>query len=164
MYLLLFNRRMLSFLTSAIANNILNAVHKSRRTLLVLSPCYVQGEWTRFEYQVAQHQMLKLKHRIIPIIFSDISKVQPHKKNKPILPMGILYFCWSKSWGPSYGTKSIPTKAVPKSILMHVNSEWEEGREPEKCTNLDRSIRFGRQNGTHEIFYHQSISTLLYSP
>ena len=58
---------------TAIANNIINAINQSRRTILILTPRYVQSEFTRFEYQVAQHEMLKKKHRIIPILLEDIS-------------------------------------------------------------------------------------------
>ncbi|XP_033737836.1 toll-like receptor 4 isoform X2 [Pecten maximus] len=56
-----------------IANNIINAVNNSRRTILILTPRYIESEFTRFEYQVAQHEMLKRKHRIIPILLEDIS-------------------------------------------------------------------------------------------
>lgn len=41
---------------------------------MVLSPNYVESEWCRMEYQKAQHEMLKRKHRIIPIMFRDITK------------------------------------------------------------------------------------------
>lgn len=57
-----------------IANNIIHAIENSRRTIMVLSPNYVESEWCRMEYQKAQHEMLKRKHRIIPIMFRDISK------------------------------------------------------------------------------------------
>ncbi|XP_060070333.1 uncharacterized protein LOC132550305 [Ylistrum balloti] len=56
-----------------IANNIINAVNNSRRTILILTPRYIESEFTRFEYQVAQHEMLKRKHRIIPILLEDIT-------------------------------------------------------------------------------------------
>ncbi|OWF38168.1 toll-like receptor 4 [Mizuhopecten yessoensis] len=56
-----------------IANNIINAVNNSRRTILILTPRYIESEFTRFEYQVAQHEMLKRKHRIIPVLLEDIS-------------------------------------------------------------------------------------------
>lgn len=58
-----------------IANNIINAIAKSRRTILILTPRYVNSEFTRLEYQVAQHEMLKRKHRIIPVLLEDISTV-----------------------------------------------------------------------------------------
>lgn len=57
-----------------IANNIIHAIENSRRTIMILSPNYVESEWCRMEYQKAQHEMLKRKHRIIPIMFRDITK------------------------------------------------------------------------------------------
>ncbi|XP_060064456.1 uncharacterized protein LOC132544826 [Ylistrum balloti] len=59
-----------------IANNIINAINNSRRTILILTPRYVSSEFTRLEYQVAQHEMLKRKHKIIPVLLEDISKEQ----------------------------------------------------------------------------------------
>ncbi|CAH1795938.1 unnamed protein product [Owenia fusiformis] len=57
---------------TAIADNIVNAVQTSRRTILILSPDYIKGEWTRLEYQLAQQEMLKLRNRIIPVMLEDI--------------------------------------------------------------------------------------------
>ncbi|XP_069106975.1 neurogenic locus notch homolog protein 1-like [Argopecten irradians] len=56
-----------------IANNIIKAVDNSRRTILILTPRFVTSEFTRFEYQIAQQEMLKRTHRIIPILLEDIS-------------------------------------------------------------------------------------------
>ncbi|XP_060072655.1 uncharacterized protein LOC132552494 [Ylistrum balloti] len=58
-----------------IANNIIRAIDNSRRTILVLTPRFVTSEFTRFEYQIAQQEMLKRKHKIIPILLEDISDV-----------------------------------------------------------------------------------------
>ncbi|XP_033727792.1 uncharacterized protein LOC117317104 [Pecten maximus] len=65
-----------------IANNIINAIVNSRRTILILSPRFVRSEFTRLEYQVAQQEMLKRKHRIIPLLLEDISAdtVDPNLK------------------------------------------------------------------------------------
>jgi hypothetical protein len=41
---------------------------------MIITPSYVTSEFTKFEYQVAQQEMLKRKHRIIPILFDDISE------------------------------------------------------------------------------------------
>ncbi|XP_071119350.1 neurogenic locus notch homolog protein 3-like [Haliotis cracherodii] len=57
-----------------IANNIIEAVENSRRTIMILTPSYIQSEFCRFEYQRAQHEMLKRKQRIIPIVLQDISE------------------------------------------------------------------------------------------
>lgn len=41
---------------------------------MILTPSYIQSEFCRFEYQRAQHEMLKRKQRIIPIVLQDISE------------------------------------------------------------------------------------------
>jgi len=67
---------------AAKSDNILKAVTSSRRTLLILTPEFLQGEWTRFEYLVAQHQMLRLKHQIVPLILRPLPKaVLDEEKN-----------------------------------------------------------------------------------
>lgn len=58
-----------------ISNNIINAIENSRRTILILTPRYLESEFTRFEYQKAQTEMLKKKHRIIPVVLEDISTI-----------------------------------------------------------------------------------------
>nr|KAG5703451.1 hypothetical protein BaRGS_022500 [Batillaria attramentaria] len=59
-----------------IANNILWATENSRRTILVLSPRYLESDWARMEYQLAQYELLQRKQRIIPIMLEDISDFQ----------------------------------------------------------------------------------------
>jgi hypothetical protein len=51
-------------------------VQKSRRTILLISPEYLSEEWPRFEYVLAQQEMLRLRHRIIPVILSDVTGVE----------------------------------------------------------------------------------------
>ena len=83
---------------SAIANNIINAVESSRRTILILSPRYIQSEFTRFEYQKAQTEMLKRKHKIIPILLEDITSVKPKMdKNLKGIIDSVTYLEWPGS-------------------------------------------------------------------
>ena len=85
-------RNAISF--SAIANNIVKAIENSRRTIMVLSPAYVNSEWCRMEYQKAQHEMLKLKHRIIPIVLEDISKCSNMDRNLRGILNSVTYIEW----------------------------------------------------------------------
>ncbi|KAK3089029.1 hypothetical protein FSP39_000251 [Pinctada imbricata] len=78
----------------AIANNIIQAIENSRRTIMILSPNYVDSEWCRMEYQKAQHEMLKLKHKIIPIMFKDISKCSSIDKNLKTILNTVTYLEW----------------------------------------------------------------------
>lgn len=81
-------------LVSAIANNIVKAIESSRRTIMVLSPEYVKSEWCRMEYQKAQHEMLKLKHKIIPIVLEDLSEVKNVDKNLKSILNSVTYLEW----------------------------------------------------------------------
>lgn len=56
-----------------VANNIIRAVKGSRRTILIITPGYLQSEHTMFDFYVAQQAMLERKHRIIPVLLDDIS-------------------------------------------------------------------------------------------
>ena len=40
-----------------------------------MTPRYVESEFTRFEYEKAQQEMLRRKHRIIPLVLEDISGI-----------------------------------------------------------------------------------------
>lgn len=82
------------FFFSAIANNIIRAIEGSRRTILILSPNYISSEWCRMEYQKAQYEMLKLKHKIIPIVFEDISDVPGMDKNLKTIIDTVTYIKW----------------------------------------------------------------------
>ncbi|CAG2220059.1 unnamed protein product [Mytilus edulis] len=76
-----------------IANNIIRAVEDSRRTIMVISKSYIESEWCRLEYQKAQHEMLKMKHRIIPVILEEISNLKIDKNLKAILS-SVTYIEW----------------------------------------------------------------------
>ncbi|KAJ8305658.1 hypothetical protein KUTeg_016203 [Tegillarca granosa] len=65
----------------SLEKNILDAVLNSRRIIMVLTPRYIQSEFTRHEYHSATREMFKLKSRIIPIILDDISGVKKSTDN-----------------------------------------------------------------------------------
>lgn len=79
---------------AAIADNIIQAIENSRRTILVLSPAYVQSEWCRLEYQKAQHEMLKLRHKIIPVMLEDVTHVEPVDRNLRTILDTVTYIKW----------------------------------------------------------------------
>ncbi|KAK3601549.1 hypothetical protein CHS0354_027689 [Potamilus streckersoni] len=78
-----------------IANNIIQAVQNSRRTILVLSKNYVKSEFTRFEYQCAQQEMLQKKHRVIPILLEDITEIKDTiDPNLKVILNSVTYIMW----------------------------------------------------------------------
>ncbi|XP_069126125.1 uncharacterized protein [Argopecten irradians] len=78
----------------AIANNIISAIERSRRTIMILSPNYINSEWCRMEYQKAQHEMLKMRHKIIPIVLEDVSKCKTMDKNLKTILSTVTYIEW----------------------------------------------------------------------
>ncbi|XP_041360277.1 uncharacterized protein LOC121376469 [Gigantopelta aegis] len=77
-----------------IADNIIHAIENSRRTILILSPSFVESEWCRLEYQKAQQEMLKLKHKIIPIMLQDITDVTNVDKNLKQIINTVTFIRW----------------------------------------------------------------------
>ncbi|CAL1545382.1 unnamed protein product, partial [Lymnaea stagnalis] len=84
-----------------IANNIIHAIENSRRTIMVLSPSYVASEWCRMEYQKAQHEMLRLKHKIIPIVLEDVSSMPEMDANLRTIIDTVTYIEWPGEEEPS---------------------------------------------------------------
>lgn len=82
---------------AAIFENIIEAINNSRRTILVLSPRFLSSEWTRYEYQVALQEMLKKKHRIIPVILEDISEMEDVDETLKQILSSITYIKWPES-------------------------------------------------------------------
>ena len=69
-------------------------MERSRRTILVLSPNYVSSEWCRLEYQKAQQEMLKLRHKIIPVVLEDVRKVPGVDKTLHTIMDTVTYIEW----------------------------------------------------------------------
>ena len=47
-----------------------------RRTLLIVTPAYLDSEWCRFEYQVALQEMMSQKHKLLPVVVGDITELR----------------------------------------------------------------------------------------
>lgn len=63
----------------------------------MLSPRFLSSEWTRYEYQVALQEMLKKKHRIIPVILEDISEMEDVDETLKQILSSITYIKWPES-------------------------------------------------------------------
>ena len=81
---------------SAIANNIVHAVESSHQTLLILSKNYVRSGWARYEYQVAQEEMLNRHHRIIPVFLDDPADIPIEDRNLQHMLKSVTYIIWPK--------------------------------------------------------------------
>ncbi len=83
------------FVFAAIANNIVNAVEMSHQTILIMSRDYVKSGWTRYEYQLAQREMLNGHHKIIPVFIEDPADIQIEDKNLRHMLKSVTYIVWS---------------------------------------------------------------------
>lgn len=104
---------------------------------MILSPDFVKSEWTRFEYQVAQLEMLKSRHRIIPIMLRDVGQVSKEDGNLDVILSTVTYLTWpgddakkqNEFWNQL--TKSLPklksnkVKKSPSSSEGTVYKLWE---------------------------------------
>lgn len=102
---------------NAIANNILQSVTKSRRVILLLTPRFIESEWTKFEYQKAQYEMIHGRQTIIPIILEDISSFKNSMDlNLQHILKSVTYLEWPGEDNPSKEKKfwTRLTLALPK--------------------------------------------------
>ncbi|XP_041358469.1 uncharacterized protein LOC121375221 [Gigantopelta aegis] len=141
-----------------IANNIIWAIESSRRTILVLTPNYLESEFTRFEWQRAHTEMLKLKHKVVPIILNSITDVRSNMDGtmKTILD-SITYIEWpgvdndkalKKFWKqlelsmPKKKYSEEPSsKSIDSDILSSKNKHTETSSSKE-AVDLDISSNF----------------------
>ncbi|KAL3861770.1 hypothetical protein ACJMK2_007791 [Sinanodonta woodiana] len=127
----------------SIVNNIISAVENSRRTIIILSPRYVESEFTQFEYQKAQHEMLKKKHRIIPVLLEDISHIKgTMDKSLESIIDTVTYI----EWPGENNAKKTETfwkrveLSLPKKKDSNVGNMEQQNGGPEKKKNIKRSF------------------------
>ncbi|XP_070552954.1 uncharacterized protein [Ptychodera flava] len=102
---------------AAIMDNILDAIQNSSRTILVLSPWFVQSEWCRFEYEKAQAEMLRIGTKIIPIMFEDITRLDDVDPSLKSLLNVVTYLKWPGEAGTREETEKFwgtLVEAMPK--------------------------------------------------
>ena len=82
------------------------------------------------EYQKAQHEMLKLKHKIIPIVLEDISEVRDIDKNLKSILDSVTYLEWPGIENDKklerFWTKlelSLPKKSTSSSVSSQISSK-----------------------------------------
>ena len=66
----------------------------------MLTPSYLQSEWTKYEYDVAIHRLIERKTRIVPILFQDINHMSNIKEGLRNLLKTVNYIEWPGSESP----------------------------------------------------------------
>lgn len=82
-----------------IPTQIERSVEESRRTIVVLSPNFIESEWGTYEFQVAHKQALKDKRtRVIIILYGEIGPIDNLEPDlKTYLQMN-TYVKWGEPW------------------------------------------------------------------
>ncbi|XP_070574191.1 uncharacterized protein [Ptychodera flava] len=83
----------------AIVENIITAIKDSRRTILVLSPAFVESEWCDYEVLMAHKEMVGLRQKLIPLMFEDIGHMTGLRPSLQAILNTITYIEWPKEGG-----------------------------------------------------------------
>ncbi|XP_070565311.1 uncharacterized protein [Ptychodera flava] len=120
----------------AIVDNIIEAIKNSRVTILVLSPAFAQSVWCTYEVAHAYHEVINLEHKIIPIMFEDITN--GNVEIKPGLRMvldTISYISW-----PKHGTPKDKDKFWKKLRQAMPPKLEREQRAPDEAGPAERGM------------------------
>lgn len=67
----------------SIATNILNAIERSKRTIIILSTQFLESEWCSYEFRAAHSQALRERsQKILLVMFNDVDKSTLDKELK----------------------------------------------------------------------------------
>ncbi|XP_071946705.1 uncharacterized protein [Antedon mediterranea] len=80
---------------STIIDNITEAVHNSWKTILVLSPAFLESGWCQYEFETALGNMLNQRADILPIIYENVLNLPNLDKNIQSLLKTITYLNWN---------------------------------------------------------------------
>ncbi|XP_070555182.1 uncharacterized protein [Ptychodera flava] len=80
----------------AIIENIVTAIRESRRTILVLSPSFVESDWCDYELALAHTEMISLRQKLIPIMFDDITRMANLRASLQSILNTITYIEWPR--------------------------------------------------------------------
>ncbi len=75
----------------------MDAIENSYQTLLIITQAYVRSGWTRYEYQLAQEEMINRQHKVIPIFLEDPAHVRIEDKNLRHMLKSVTYLIWPTS-------------------------------------------------------------------
>ncbi|XP_077982524.1 uncharacterized protein LOC144437455 [Glandiceps talaboti] len=78
----------------AIVENIITSIKDSRRTILILSPAFVESEWCDYEVLMAHREMIGLKQKLIPLMFDDVTKMGNIRPSLKSILNTITYISW----------------------------------------------------------------------
>lgn len=108
-------------ISSYVADTLVEAVESSRRTIVIVTRNFVNGEWCRFEFKSALSEVLKERHGIIAILAGGIrprdldSELKSYLKCSTVLEWGDRSF-WQKL---AYAMPEPRSRPEPKLLQPH---------------------------------------------
>ncbi|KAH9492272.1 hypothetical protein Btru_026154 [Bulinus truncatus] len=133
-----------------LSEGILEAVEKSRCTIMIVTQDYIKNEWNRFEYLIAQEESLKLRQKIIPIILEKLEKdATLDKALKHILDsVKCIRYPQQKSSQPTEESAQSPSDISPSiqspSVIKLLNNSL--FKKSSERNNVDSSSHNNKQD------------------
>ena len=145
---------------AAISDNIIRAVKESRRTILLISPEYIQSEWTKLEYEVAQQEMLRRKQRIIPVLLDDISQnkssMDPTLKN---ILSAVTYLEWPNDNSDEKKSEKFWKRLQLSLPKKRINSETHKVSESYRKVDDTTSTKYQNKNNFSNGFVNNAVGS-----
>ncbi|XP_046573907.1 toll-like receptor 4 [Haliotis rubra] len=79
-----------------IATNIVDAIQRSRKTLVVLSPAFLKSHWCEFEYNMARMEGVSRRQNIVIIVLYEYVKVKDLPKDMVVMLRNNSYLEYSE--------------------------------------------------------------------
>ncbi|XP_077982516.1 uncharacterized protein LOC144437448 [Glandiceps talaboti] len=129
----------------AIVENIITSIKDSRRTILILSPAFVESEWCDYEVLMAHREMIGLKQKLIPLMFDDVTKMGNIRPSLKSILNTITYISWPGE-GDNVNAKDVDkfwkrlVKAMPRKRKQKPRGEVAPVRFDETLQNTSSTF------------------------
>ena len=135
-----------------LAENIIQAINKSEKTLFILSPSFLNSDWCHFEVIMACEKMISEKRdSLIIVVFKGLDRIQPQMPTMlSRLIQKNLYIEWTDDSNQQilFWRKLVYTISCPRyDAFNHDVGVYEEGSVVTVMTPAKVSLRHGHRPG-----------------